>query len=169
MLEPTEVPFFSDELFRWCAWDGDGKAGTGWQRKIKYNVKEYETVVQSVEKLRMRLRKGLGKKGDTSARAVDVERVAWVLGKEGRDVGVVEGDDEDAGTQETEVSGQVGQEKKEEEEEKGEKEVNVDEDVGLDKEEEKKKPAVKKGTKRKATDSKIPAQGTRKSSRTKRT
>ena len=156
VLEPTEVPFFSDELFRWCAWDGDGKAGTGWQRKIKYNVKEYETVVQSVEKLRMRLRGGLGEKGDMSARAVDVERVAWVLGKAGKDV--VDEEEEDVEIH-GEVNGRVGEEK--------EKEAAVDEDMRVEKEEEK-KPAVKKGMKRKATDSKTPTEGTRKSSRTKK-
>ena len=158
VLEPTEVPFFSDELFRWCAWDDEGKTGKGWQRKIKYNVKEYETVVQSVEKLRERLRRGLGE-GDEGVRAVDVERVAWVLGKEGRDVGVLDGEEEDVKTHGVEVSEKVEGE---------EKEAVVDEDVTVEKQE-KRKPAVKKGTKRKATDSKPPAEGTRKSTRTKKT
>ncbi|CAE7193530.1 hypothetical protein CFE70_007218 [Pyrenophora teres f. teres 0-1] len=160
VLEPTEVPFFSDELFRWCTWDDEGKTGKGWQRKIKYNVKEYETVVQNVEKLRERLGRGLGE-GDERVKAVDVERVAWVLGKEGCDVGVVDGVEEGVKTHGVEVSEQAEGEKR------GEK-AAVDEDVGVKKEEEK-KPAVKKGTKRKAADSKIPAEGTRKSSRTKKT
>ncbi|KAI2485608.1 hypothetical protein Ptr902_04548 [Pyrenophora tritici-repentis] len=157
VLEPTEVPFFSDELFRWCAWDDEGKAGKGWQRKVKYNMKEYETVVQRVEKLRVRL----GEKGNESVRAVDIERVAWVLGKEGRDVGVADGEEEDVKTQGAEVSEQAEGEEKE-------RETAVDEDVRVEKEKER-KPAVKKGAKRKATDGKPTAEGTRKRSRVKKT
>lgn len=68
---PGQVPFFSDELFRWTMWDESGKPG-GWQRVIKYSAKEYEALVKRVAKLVERL----------DVRAVDAEKVAWVLGKE---------------------------------------------------------------------------------------
>ncbi|KAF2794684.1 hypothetical protein K505DRAFT_349155 [Melanomma pulvis-pyrius CBS 109.77] len=73
VFDPEAVPFFSDELLRWVTWEEGG----GWKRKIKYDVKEYAVLVQGVGKLRERL----------GVKAVDVERVAWVLGREGRDVG----------------------------------------------------------------------------------
>lgn len=68
--QPDALPFFSDELFRWTHWDAP--AGGGWERKIKYNVSEYKEVMKSVEELRERL----------GVRAVDAEKVAYVLGKE---------------------------------------------------------------------------------------
>lgn len=81
VLRMSEVPFFSDELFRWSCWDdaGDAKGG-GWERGIKYNTKEYGVLVEKVGFLRKRL--GVG-----NVVAVDVEKVAWVLGQEGVDVG----------------------------------------------------------------------------------
>jgi hypothetical protein len=128
VASPDTIPFFSDEVFRWCMWDEPGSP-SGWQRKIKYNVKEYEILVSKVEELRKRL----------SVRALDVERVAWVLGKEGVNVDE-EYDDvsEDGKTEGTEV--------KQAEE----------------------KITTKKGTKRKAGDSKASIGSTRKSTRTKR-
>jgi hypothetical protein len=128
------VPFFSDELFRWCMWDEPGSPN-GWQRKIKYNVKEYEILLEKVDVLVKRL----------GVRAVDAERVAWVLGKEGVDVD--DGDDEEVG--EVEVKQDVA-------------EV---EDAVVDK---KSKQGAKTGTKRKASDAKPPVEGTRKSTRTKK-
>lgn len=94
VLRPEDMPFFSDELFRWCCWnEGADAKGGGWKRGIKYNVKEYGIVVEGVGKLRKRL----------GVSAVDVERVAWVLGKEG--VHIEAGD------------GHVGEEEAEEDEE----------------------------------------------------
>jgi hypothetical protein len=117
---PGDVPFFSDEVFRWC--EGD------WKRGIKYNVKEYVGVVEKVRELRKRL----------GVRAEEVERVAWVLGKEGVSLDV--GDKEDGGG-------------------KAESKDDVQEnDV---------KSAAKKGTKRKAEPKPL-VQGTRKSARTKK-
>ncbi|KAH5165776.1 hypothetical protein HBI73_034400 [Parastagonospora nodorum] len=130
---PDVVPFFSDELFRWCMWDESGSP-SGWQRKIKYNVKEYEMLLEKVNVLIERL----------GVRAVDVERVAWVLGKESVDI--------DAG------SDGVGEEKSEQDEAEEEK---VTEEKTVKKE-------VKKGTKRKASEAKPPTEGTRKSTRTKK-
>lgn len=120
---PESVPFFSDEMFRWCMWDEAGGV-KGWGRKIKYDAKEYGMLCEKVEGLRKRL--GVG--------CVDVERVAWVLGKESVDCGEEEQEDE--------------------EEKQAEKEVA--------------KKVEKKGTKRKVVESKAPAEGTRKSARTKK-
>ncbi|CBX92140.1 predicted protein [Plenodomus lingam JN3] len=79
VLRPADVPFFSDELFRWCVWgEADGEAG--WRRGIKYTAKEYGVVVEKVGELRRRL-------GVQRVQAVHVEKVAWVLGKERVDVG----------------------------------------------------------------------------------
>ncbi|KAF1922057.1 hypothetical protein BDU57DRAFT_70503 [Ampelomyces quisqualis] len=91
VASPDKVPFFSDELFRWCMWNEPG-APKGWQRKIKYTAKEYESLLAEVRALRTRL----------GVRAVDAEKVAWALGKEAIDV------DDD-----TEVNPSVGSEEKE--------------------------------------------------------
>lgn len=86
-LEEDEVPFFSDDLFRWVMWDVEVSEFGGWKRMSKYNVKEYETVVKELPRVKERL----------GVRAVDCEKVAWVLGKENADI--------DAGTQEGEAEG----------------------------------------------------------------
>lgn len=89
VCSPDEVPFFSDELFRWTHWDtshvhgagqarattqtsSPGKTDFGWQRSIKYNVTEYKEILASVEAVRKRL----------GVKAVDAEKVAYLLGKE---------------------------------------------------------------------------------------
>jgi len=125
---PEMVPFFSDEVFRWCMWDEPGSPG-GWKRKIKYNKIEYEGLLEKVVELRERL----------DIEAVDAEKVAWVLGKEGVDCG--DGEEEDG-----EDAGEVAEE---------EQEVAVANE------------ANKKSVKRKAADTKTPVEGTRKSARTK--
>jgi len=66
---PKELPFFSDELFRWAFW-ADG-SGSRWDRKIKYSLKEYRDLVARVDKLRARIGRG----------ALEAEKVAYVLGK----------------------------------------------------------------------------------------
>lgn len=155
VLQPENVPFFSDELFRWCCWDNEikGKDGAGWQRKIKYNFKEYELLLGGVEKLRLRLN-GSGQKLDTVVRAVDVEKVAWVLGKDGTDVG----------------SGEEYQEKHDDKEapvkEGDAKKMESDKAQGSD--DKAPKLPVQKGTKRKAAPIKTPVEGTRKSTRTRK-
>lgn len=65
---PNEAPFFSDELFRWCFW-AEGK-GKGWDRPINYTPKEYMELFAKVSELRARI----------GVRAVDAEKVAYVLG-----------------------------------------------------------------------------------------
>jgi hypothetical protein len=130
---PDTVPFFSDELFRWCTWDESGSPG-GWQRKIKYNAKEYEMMLGKVDALVKRL----------GVRALDAEQVAWVLGKEHMDIDVEDdGPVDDAAKEEESVP-----------------ETAVEEKVS--------KPQVKAGAKRKASETKTPIEGTRKSTRTKK-
>ncbi|KAI9748034.1 MAG: hypothetical protein M4579_007328 [Chaenotheca gracillima] len=77
VFDPLSVPFFSDECFRWLMFESATK-GKGWDRPIKYDVKEYRILVERVGELRDRLRKESGE--DVSA--ADVEKVAYVLGKE---------------------------------------------------------------------------------------
>jgi len=72
--DPKTLPFFSDELFRWAFWDS--KSGAGWDRKIKYSVKEYRELKEKVDDLRDRTGKG----------AIEAEKVAYVLGKREADL-----------------------------------------------------------------------------------
>ncbi|RAR11613.1 transcription factor jumonji aspartyl beta-hydroxylase [Stemphylium lycopersici] len=159
VLWPAQIPFFSDEMFRWCCWDNEikGREDAGWQRKIKYNIKEYEMVLDAVEKLRMRLRKGLGEETDTSASALDVERVAWVLGKERKDVGIVEENGEKEGADDAEEQIEEADETQE---------IGINDDINS--EEKITRPVAKIGRKRKAVEAKPRAEGTRKSTRTKK-
>ncbi|KAK2598586.1 hypothetical protein N8I77_011986 [Diaporthe amygdali] len=60
--DPQNVIFFADEAFYWLC--NDGKRGP-----IKYNAKEYKELNKNSQKLAKRL----------SVKAVDVERVAYVL------------------------------------------------------------------------------------------
>lgn len=107
VYSPAHVPFFSDEAFRWLAWDEPesqkgwatqkGLGANRWARKMKYSISEYEAVVQKGQEVRERL----------SVSAVDVEKVAWVLGHEGENCGA------DAGGEEQEVERDVGAERRE--------------------------------------------------------
>lgn len=125
----------------------------GWKRVIKYNVKEYVEVVGRGREVRRRL----GVKG------VEVEKVAWVLGREGVDV------DEDVDDEgEKEVDGEVEKGG----EEVGEAQNGEDEEEVVTKKKTKKdnKDAtvqrVKKGVKRKTEDPKdVVPEGVRRSSR----
>lgn len=69
VYDPVNMPFFSDELFRWASWEGDG--AKGWQRMIKYTPKEYLLLLGRVRDFRARLQ----------VPAVEIEKVAYVLGK----------------------------------------------------------------------------------------
>lgn len=140
VCDPDEVPFFSDELFRWVMWDEEGGGGpSGWKRAIKYNNKEYGELVKRVKDGVERLQ----------VSAVDCERVAWVLGKEGVDVvksgeGVVNEDVEKA-------SKGVKKLAKEERVVKGKrkgKEVAKEEKKGVKRKVEAMKPAVAEGVRR---------------------
>jgi hypothetical protein len=82
--EPEELPFFSDELFRWAFWKD--APGSRWDRKIKYSLKEYRDLVARVDELRDRLGKG----------ALEAEKVAYVLGKRETPLGGSANPDEEA-------------------------------------------------------------------------
>lgn len=79
VLDPERAPFFSDELFRWSMYEE--KTGKGWDRKIKYNPKEYLELFEKIQRVLKRL---------GSVKAVDLERVAYVLGKRGAGNSVTE-------------------------------------------------------------------------------
>ena len=83
---PKELPFFSDELFRWAFWCD--LPGSRWDRKIKYSLKEYRDLVARVDELRARIGKS----------ALEAEKVAYVLGKRETSLGdsVRPGEDEAA-------------------------------------------------------------------------
>lgn len=66
---PDEMPFFSDELYQWAFWEANG--AKGWQRPIKYTLKEYLGLVERVVNCIGRLK----------VPAVEIEKVAYVLGK----------------------------------------------------------------------------------------
>lgn len=147
VMKPDSVPFFSDELFRWCTWDDSGSP-RGWKRAIKYNVKEYAEVVERVKALRKRL----------NIRAIDAERVAWVLGKENVDVDIDDESKEKERVEQAESTEDGADDA--EPNSAGKKKV---EDIP----EKPSKPSSKTGIKRKAREAKLPAEGTRKSSRRK--
>lgn len=70
VFRPDEVPFFSDEAYRWIMHTGSSSGD--WDRPMKYNLKEYMEYLGGVSKVIERL----------GVMAVDVERVGWVLGRE---------------------------------------------------------------------------------------
>lgn len=74
--DPVTVPFFSDELYRYLHWE-DAKS-RGWDRKINYTIKEYNTLFERVVEFRERLEKDSGEEVST----IDIEKVAYVLGKD---------------------------------------------------------------------------------------
>lgn len=83
VYSPRDVPFFSDELFRLLHWREDGKSkGSGWSRKIGYTMKEYRSLYEKAAEMR----EALAKAGEDWA-ATDLEKAAWVLGRDGVDVG----------------------------------------------------------------------------------
>ncbi|KAL8739993.1 MAG: hypothetical protein Q9190_007252 [Brigantiaea leucoxantha] len=75
VFDPEVVPFFSDELFRWLHYEGNGEKGFG--RKIKYNAKEYEAIFERMLVLRGRLEKESGK----GVTAEEIERVAFAIAR----------------------------------------------------------------------------------------
>ena len=77
VYDPSSCPFFSDEFFRYMVWDTSGSPA-GWDRKLKYDMKELSMFYREVEKLVKRLRK----ENNETFTMVDVEKAAFVLGKE---------------------------------------------------------------------------------------
>jgi hypothetical protein len=72
---PEELPFFSDEIFRWAFWQD--KTGDRWDHKIKYSLKEYRELKGKIDELTDRIGRG----------AIEIEKVAYVLGKREVDLG----------------------------------------------------------------------------------
>ncbi|KAH6639660.1 hypothetical protein C7974DRAFT_388964 [Boeremia exigua] len=160
VYQPDEVPFFSDELFRWTHWGGSG-AGEGWERKIKYNVSEYKEILASIRALRERLDVG----------ATQAEKVAYVLGMEKLDMdGGVGG--EEKTTEKKTIGAQPRAKvtaKEGKEDDSGIKGGGDHQDGAKDSAKllSKDENIEKKGTKRKAQEQKVPTEGTRRSTRKK--
>ncbi|KAI9882794.1 MAG: hypothetical protein M1823_005457 [Watsoniomyces obsoletus] len=73
VYDPLNVPFFSDECFRWVMDGVDDR----WNGEIKYDFKSYDKFFDEVVDLRARL-----KDGNEYVSACDVEKVGFVVGKE---------------------------------------------------------------------------------------
>lgn len=74
--DPVKVPFFSDELYRYLHFEA--AKFKGWDRKINYTMKEYKSLFSELQTLRERLEK----ESKQTISATDIEKVAYVLGKE---------------------------------------------------------------------------------------
>ncbi|KAK3175298.1 hypothetical protein OEA41_002545 [Lepraria neglecta] len=74
--DPMKVPFFSDELYRYLHFE-EAKS-KGWDRKISYTMKEYKSLFEKLQTLRERLEK----ENKRQVSAIDIEKMAYVLGKE---------------------------------------------------------------------------------------
>ena len=75
-FDPVEIPFFSDELYRYLHWEE--ARSKGWDRKINYTMKEYKSLFEKVTELRERLENDSG----NQVSAIDIEKAAYVLGKD---------------------------------------------------------------------------------------
>lgn len=69
-FQPSFIPVFSDEGFRWALFEE--KIGAGWDRKIKYDAKEYAVYLEKMSEVAGRL----------GVEIEEVERVGFVLGRE---------------------------------------------------------------------------------------
>ena len=74
--DPVKVPFFSDELYRYLHWS-NAKI-KGWDRKISYTMKEYKDLWQKVQDLRDRIEKETAQ----TVKAIEVEKMAYVMAKQ---------------------------------------------------------------------------------------
>lgn len=86
--DPVKIPFFSDELFRYLHWS-EGKV-KGWDRRINYTLKEYRDLYEKTQELRQRLEKESG----NVVKAIDLEKMAYALGKHAQRQKESEVDDE---------------------------------------------------------------------------
>ncbi|TLD35502.1 hypothetical protein E2P81_ATG01805 [Venturia nashicola] len=113
--DPDSIPFFSDELFRWIHWDGIHidlhnkktplkKPGKGWSRQIGYTPKEWESMAVKCERLQHRMAAA-----HRPVNCLDIEKVAYVLGKEDVDLG----DEKEDTTEEDEDGDNVDDEEEE--------------------------------------------------------
>ena len=81
-----------------------GGQGNGWLRKIRYTPTEYKSLVEKVWQWRSRVEK----ESDESIRVIDLEKVAYVLGKGmggGNDLVDDDDDDDDGDNYEDEGNG----------------------------------------------------------------
>ena len=76
MLRPRESSLLLRRLYRYLHWE-EAKS-KGWDRKINYTIKEYKAVFERVAELRERLEKESGKE----VSAIDIEKAAYVLGRD---------------------------------------------------------------------------------------
>ncbi|KAK4496357.1 hypothetical protein PRZ48_012337 [Zasmidium cellare] len=104
VYDPERAPFFSDELFRWSMYE-DKREG-GWDRRIKYNPKEYLELFEKMEQVRERL---------GAVMAVELEKIAYVLGK--RAAGDIVAKDTKAGDEPTSKSNDSNMKKRKAEQE----------------------------------------------------
>ncbi|GAB1731275.1 hypothetical protein NU195Hw_g4244t1 [Hortaea werneckii] len=86
--DQTNIPFFSDEVYRWVHHDDaptrpalKGGGASGWTREVRYTIKDYLDFYPKVQQLRERL--NLESNG-AHVTALDVEKVAYVLGTPAR-------------------------------------------------------------------------------------
>ncbi|KAI7325123.1 hypothetical protein KC315_g8042 [Hortaea werneckii] len=86
--DQTNIPFFSDEVYRWIHHDDapikpalKGGGASGWTREVRYTIKDYLDFYPKVQQLRERL--NLESNG-AQVTALDVEKVAYVLGTPAR-------------------------------------------------------------------------------------
>jgi len=119
-LDPEQVPFFGDEVFRWIMWDepSSGPASQkGWSRKIGYTPKEYRRFVELVNGFRQRL----------GVPASEVEMVGYVLGRTKADLDAKPDESETNEMTEVDAGIRDGKEKSKNGKKKADVEV-VDED-----------------------------------------
>ncbi|KAL8949477.1 MAG: hypothetical protein Q9222_004412 [Ikaeria aurantiellina] len=109
--DPTNVPFFSDELYRWLHDSAEPtrqeegektkkrKLSTRKPKRISYTIKEYIFIFDRVTALRSRL--DASSDGGEPVKAVDVERAAYSIMKARQEEGTTVDTAEDPGTGET--------------------------------------------------------------------
>ncbi|KAL8995213.1 MAG: hypothetical protein Q9169_005001 [Polycauliona sp. 2 TL-2023] len=105
--DPTTIPFFSDELFRWLHWQTDVSGNSkkrkssgiedngNANRKIGYTAKEYTSIYEKTTALRKRLSEESGE----TITAVDIEKAAYKISKaaqEGRIDGSLDNEPDEA-------------------------------------------------------------------------
>ncbi|KAI6809265.1 hypothetical protein KC332_g15706 [Hortaea werneckii] len=86
--DQTNIPFFSDEVYRWIHHDDaptrpalKGGGASGWTREVRYTIKDYLDFYPKVQQLRERL--SLESNG-AQVTALEIEKVAYVLGTPAR-------------------------------------------------------------------------------------
>ena len=91
--DPVKVPFFADELYRYLLWE-EAK-NKGWDRKIKYTIKEYKDLFDKLQVLQERLENESGEQ----VTAIEVEKFAYVLSKQAQKRDFLDVDDDDRALQ----------------------------------------------------------------------